>query len=76
MSDTITCPSGLKRNIRAIPVREERILTDRRLAKAGGQADTLLTARSEETLEAEPHDFGDTVINGARCSRVIASSRC
>jgi hypothetical protein len=43
-------------------VREERILADRKLAKAGGQVDELLGACWEETLEAGPYDFGDKVI--------------
>jgi hypothetical protein len=49
MSETITCPSGLKGSIRAMLVREERILADRKLAKAGGQVvcklDVFLAAR-------------------------------
>jgi len=63
MSEIITCPSGLKGSIRAMLVREERILADRKLAKAGGQVDELLTACWEETLEAGPYDFGDKVID-------------
>lgn len=63
MSETITCPSGLTGRIRAMLVREERVLGDRKLAKAGGQVDELLAACWEETLEAGPYDFGDKVIN-------------
>ncbi len=63
MSDTITCPSGLSGRIRSMKVREERILADRRLAKAGGQVDELLSACWEETLDAGPYDFGDKVID-------------
>ena len=63
MSEIITCPSGLKGSIRAMLVREERILADRKLAKAGGQVDELLSACWEETLEAGPYDFGDKVID-------------
>jgi len=63
MSEIITCPSGLKGSIRAMLVREERILADRKLAKAGGQVDELLAACWEETLEAGPYDFGDKVID-------------
>ena len=63
MSEIITCPSGLKGSIRAMLVREERILADRKLAKAGGQVDELLTACWEETLEAGLYDFGDKVID-------------
>jgi len=44
MSEIITCPSGLTGRIRAMLVREERILADRKLAKAGGQVDELLAA--------------------------------
>ena len=63
MSEIITCPSGLTGRIRAMLVREERILADRKLAKAGGQVDELLAACWEETLEAGPYDFGDKVID-------------
>ena len=63
MSETITCPSGLTGRIRAMLVREERILGDRKLAKAGGQVDELLAACWEETLEAGPYDFGDKAID-------------
>ncbi len=44
MSEIITCPSGLTGRIRGMKVREERILSDRKLAKAGGQVDELLSA--------------------------------
>jgi len=63
MSEIITCPSGLTGRIRAMQVREERILADRKLAKTGDQVDELLTACWEVTLEAGPYDFVDTVID-------------
>ncbi len=63
MSDTITCPSGLTGRIRGMKVREERILADRKLARAGGQVDQLLAACWEETLDAGPYDFGDKEID-------------
>lgn len=63
MSEIITCPSGLKGSIRATLVREERILADRKRAKAGGQVDELLSVCWVETLEAGPYDFGDKVID-------------
>ncbi len=44
MSEIITCPSGLTGRVRGMKVREERILSDRKLAKAGGQVDELLSA--------------------------------
>ena len=37
MSNIITCPSGLAGRIRGMKVREERALTDRKLAKAAGR---------------------------------------
>ena len=58
MSEIITCPSGLSGRIRGLKVREERILTDRKLAKSGGQMDELLSACWEETLDVGPYDFG------------------
>jgi hypothetical protein len=44
MSEIITCPSGL---IRAMLVREERVLADHKLAKSGDQVDELLAAWGE-----------------------------
>ena len=63
MSQLITCPSGLTGRIRGMKVREERILTDRKLAKGGGQIDELLAACWEETTDAGPYDFGDKGID-------------
>lgn len=60
MSDTIACPSGLTGVIRGMKVREERILIDRKLAKAGGQLDELLAACWEDTLEPGPYTFEAT----------------
>ncbi len=62
MSDII-CPSGLSGRIRGLKVREERILTDRKLAKSGTQVDQLLAACWEETLESGPYDFDGKVID-------------
>jgi hypothetical protein len=44
-------------------VREERILTDRKLARKGGQVDELLGACWVETLDAGPYDFGEKDID-------------
>ena len=46
MSEIIICPTGLTGRIRGMKVREERILSDRKLAKAGGQVDELRAPRS------------------------------
>lgn len=54
----IMCPSGLAGRIRALRVREERILADRQLARRGEQIDKLLAACWEETLDPGPYDFG------------------
>ncbi len=60
MSEIIICPTGLTGNIRGMKVREERILSDRKLAKSGGQADELLPAmlafRVVEIEGDEPRD--------------------
>ena len=61
MSNIITCPSGLHGRIRGMKVREERILSDRKLAKRGGQVDQLLKACWEETLDPGPYDFGEEI---------------
>ena len=66
MTETITCPSGLSGRIRGMKVREERVLTDRKLAKSGGQVDRLLAACWEETLDPGPYDFGDKDIDWDR----------
>ncbi|MGE0327256.1 MAG: hypothetical protein AB7K71_18385 [Polyangiaceae bacterium] len=69
----ITCPSGLTGRIRGMKVREERVLTDRKLAKSGGQIDQLLTACWEETHDAGLYSLSDagrlnwgTVLQGDR----------
>ena len=58
---TITCPTGLAGRIRNMKVREERILADRKLAKAGGQMDQIVAACWEETLHHGAYDFGTAV---------------
>ena len=63
MAEIITCPSGLTGRIRGMKVREERILSDRKLAKSGGQVDKLLAACWEETLDPGPYDFGEADID-------------
>ena len=63
MSEIITCPTGLTGRIRGMKVREERILADRKLAKAGGQVDELLAACWQETIDSGPYDFGDKDID-------------
>ncbi len=62
MTDII-CPSGLSGRIRGLKVREERILTDRKLAKSGGQVDQLLSACWEETLDHGLYEFEGTTID-------------
>mgnify|MGYP005850380419 CR=1 FL=1 len=54
MSEIIICPTGLTGRIRGMKVREERILSDRKPAKSGGQVDELLAACWEETVDAGP----------------------
>jgi hypothetical protein len=56
-------PSGLAGNVRAMKVREERVLSDRKLSKAGSQLEELLGACWETTVEPGPYDFGDKPID-------------
>ncbi len=63
MSEIITCPTGLTGRIRGMKVREERILADRKLAKAGGQVDELLAACWQETIDPGPYDLGERDID-------------
>ena len=63
MAHLITCPSGLSGRIRAMLVREERVLADRKLARSGGQVDALLSACWEETVDPGPYDFGEQSID-------------
>jgi hypothetical protein len=58
MAEIITCPTGLTGRVRGMKVREERILTDRKLQRSGGQTEALLAACWEETLDPGPYDFG------------------
>ena len=77
MSEIITWPSGLSGRIRAMKVREELILTDRKLAKASGQVDELLSACWERRpLTRGPTTAGTRRSTGAGCSRATASTRC
>jgi hypothetical protein len=57
VSILVTCPSGLAGRVRGLKVKEERILTDRQLAKSGGQIDALLAACWEETTDPGPYGF-------------------
>jgi len=63
MTNPISCPSGLSGRVRGMKVREERVLSDRKLAKAGSQLEELLTACWEATVEPGPYDFGDRTID-------------
>lgn len=63
MSKIINCPSGLSGRIRGMKVREERILTDRKLARNGNQVEELLKSCWEETVDHGPYDFGDKDID-------------
>ena len=66
MSEIITCPSGLSGRVRGMKVREERILTDRKLAKSGGQMEELLAACWVETLDRGVYDFGERSVDWSR----------
>jgi hypothetical protein len=57
VSALVTCPSGLAGRVRGLRVKEEQILTDRQLAKSGGQIDALLAACWEETTDPGPYGF-------------------
>lgn len=72
MAQIITCPTGLSGRVRGMKVREERILTDRKLAKSGGQTEALLAACWEETLDPGPYDFGG---RGVDWGRVLQGDR-
>jgi hypothetical protein len=52
----IQCPSGLIGVVRSMKVREQTILTDRNLARSGGQLDALINACWVETLDHGPYD--------------------
>ncbi len=66
MTETIICPSGLTGQIRGMKVREERILTDRKLARNGNQVEELLKNCWEETVDAGPYEFGEQNIDWAK----------
>jgi hypothetical protein len=63
MPHIIHCPSGLTGAIRGLKVREERILADRKLQKAGSVVDELLHACWEETHDVGPYDFEPSKID-------------
>jgi hypothetical protein len=55
----IHTPSGLIGVVRRMTMQEEKILTDRNLARSGGQVDALLRACWVEALEPGPYTIGD-----------------
>jgi len=58
----VTCPTGLQLELREMKVREERILTDRALARDGRTMETLLATCCEGLVDPGPYEFpGDTV---------------
>ena len=57
MRHIVHCPCGLARSIRGLEVREERVLADRKLQKAGSIVDELLRECWEKTHAAGPYDF-------------------
>jgi hypothetical protein len=57
------CPSGLEGLVRGMKVREERVLSDRKLAKAGSQLEELLSSCWETTTEVGPYDLRDRPID-------------
>ncbi len=63
MSKTITCPSGLSGRIRGMKVREERILSDRKLVPGWQLICRLIDACWMTTLDPGPYDFGDNGID-------------
>jgi hypothetical protein len=68
----VVCPSGLAGTVRGMKVKEERILADRQLAKAGGQVDALLAACWLTTTDAGPYALGDGPIDW---SKVLVGDR-
>ena len=78
MAEIITCPSGLAGVVRGLKVREERILADRKLAKANAQLDELLRACWVETNDPGPYTLGergidwDAVLQGDRFYALLA----
>ncbi len=62
MADVIKCPSGLQGEIRGMKVREERVLSNRALAKSGAQLEELLSACWETTVEPGPYGLTDKPI--------------
>lgn len=78
MAEIITCPSGLAGVVRGLKVREERILTDRKLAKSNAQLDELLRACWVETHDPGPYAVGergldwDAVLQGDRFYALLA----
>ena len=66
LGETIVCPSGLAGSLRGMKVREERVLSDRALAKGGGQLDALLAACWERLDDAGPYLFDDSRVDWLR----------
>jgi len=59
---TITCPTGLQVDLREMLVREERILSDRALARDNRTMETLLSVCTVGCVDPGPYEFpGDAV---------------
>jgi hypothetical protein len=59
MDSEITCPSGLKGEIRKLKVKDEAMFTDPRLIKSGRIISELCKRCWEKTLDIGPYDFPD-----------------
>lgn len=75
MHHAIHTPSGLIGVVRPMTMKEETILTDRALARSGGQVDALLRACWVEVLEPGPYTVGDEPLDWSKvlqCDRFHA----
>jgi hypothetical protein len=75
MNHAIHTPSGLIGVVRPMKVREETILSDRNLARTGGQIDALLNACWVEVLDPGPYVLGDKPLDWGKvlqCDRFHA----
>jgi len=51
----VTCPSGLRGNLRGMKVKDEQLFTNRKLVKSGQVVGTLLRSCWAETLDPGPY---------------------
>lgn len=73
MQIEVVLPSGMRGLMRGLKVKDEKLLTDRKLAQTGRLFPSLLAACWEQTIDAGPYDFGSSEV--PNWDKVISADR-